>query len=400
MTFTRLATVSGLVLASILVPQSASACGGCFAPSGTASQVTAHRMAVMISSESTTLWDQFEYEGQPEDFVWVLPLDGNEDVQIELSSNNFFTAMSSATAIQLQAPFRSSPSSGGGIGFGCSSADASPSLSPMSRVTVYGEEVVGPYETVTIGSDDPGALVTWLQDHGYGVPASIMPAIEHYVALGTNFVALRLAPGEGVDRMQPVRVTTPGVNVVFPLRMVGAGVSGSVALELFVIGEGRYSVANFDNLLVDRSAIVYDYATDTFDYDERAQALVDESYGGGWLTEAAIDVPISQLQQVYTTDGELLQATEDAAFVRAQLGSNAFITRMRADMPVDALRVDLILQASEEGVLPTFIQVQNDLNAPGSTASGLTEAGFPPPLLALGLLALGAVRLRRHWIRR
>ena len=65
--------------------------------------------------------------------------------------------------------------------------------------------------TATIGSADPDALITWLNDHGYSVPASIEGTISHYVGMGSNFVALRLRPTAGIDRMQPVRVTSPGL---------------------------------------------------------------------------------------------------------------------------------------------------------------------------------------------
>ena len=101
-----------------LAPSHADACGGCFGPVGQATQVTAHRMAVMVGPSSTTLWDQFEYTGAPEDFVWVLPVAGEQDVQIELASNDFFTALQAATAIQLQAPWRSTGGGGGSSGDG------------------------------------------------------------------------------------------------------------------------------------------------------------------------------------------------------------------------------------------------------------------------------------------
>jgi len=70
------ALLGGIGLAMGLVPGDAQACGGCFAPVGQPTVVTAHRMAVSLSPRGTTLWDQIQYAGAPADFAWVLPIKG------------------------------------------------------------------------------------------------------------------------------------------------------------------------------------------------------------------------------------------------------------------------------------------------------------------------------------
>ena len=81
------------------------------------------------------------------------------------------------------------------------------------------------------------------------------------------------------------------------------------------------------------------------------------------------------------------------------LGSNTFVTRMRADLPRDALRVDLLLQASDAGPLSNIVRVQNDVNfdeGAGSSSGPLREASsLPLVVLALLIGALG-VRVRRR----
>src|SRR5690606_35146669 len=100
--FAARTTLIAAALALTLAPNAASACGGCFAPVGSPTVVTRHQMAVSISATETTLWDQIEYAGNPEDFVWVLPVRGG--VPVELADNAFFEALEQATTIQLQAP--------------------------------------------------------------------------------------------------------------------------------------------------------------------------------------------------------------------------------------------------------------------------------------------------------
>ena len=117
-------------------------------------------MAVALGATQTTLWDQIEYAGEPEDFVWVLPVRGG--VGVELADNAFFEALEQGTQLRFTAPplrsFCPDP---------CGGAFASPSAAERdssadagaSGVTVYHQATIGPYETVTIGSEDPDVAV-------------------------------------------------------------------------------------------------------------------------------------------------------------------------------------------------------------------------------------------------
>jgi len=379
-----------VALLLLAAPAPTYACGGCFAPTGQPSVVTAHRMAVSISADESTLWDQFEYAGAPEDFVWVLPVAGDQDVTVELADDAFFAALATASQVTLQAPFP--PFSGGGFGCGASAGDSA----PMSGepVTVFRREVVGPYETVTVGSADAGSLVGWLTDNGYAVPDTLLPIIDHYIVRRMNFVVLRLAPGAGVQQMQPVRVTTPGMHVTFPLRMVSAGVADSVALELFVIGEGRWAPANFVDAEVDVDDIVYDWDTAEFNYDALAAEQLARSGGRAWLTESAEPANTYLFSRdYYDADGNPGSPADDWAHATRSLGPEPWITRMRAELPVAALDVDLVLVASMQGPRPGFIRVTNEVNRPSAAPSPLlrigggTGEGVPPAPLGLALLA-------------
>ena len=105
-------------------------------------------------------------------------------------------------------------------------------------VTVHHQAAIGPYETATIGSEDPEALVNWLNENHYTVPDEMLPVIRHYTDQGMDFAVLRLSPNYGVNQMQPVRVTMPGLNPTFPLRMVAAGVEGSVGSRALRLRRG------------------------------------------------------------------------------------------------------------------------------------------------------------------
>ena len=298
--------LAGFALATA-APRDARACGGCFhepPPNPTeATVVTDHRMAFSLSKDQTVLWDQVKYAGNPSEFVWVLPV--HPGTRIELSHDAWLAALDASTQPVIKEPVPQYVGFGGGDysdrggGCGClmmsSSTDSASSFganAPLDAsapppVDVVSQEVVGPYETVTLRATDPKALETWLVAHGYDIPASVKPIIDAYTGEGFDFIALRLRPGQGVRAMQPVRVIAPGADPSLPLRMVAAGVGQNVGLTLYVIGEGRYEAQNFPNALLDDTKLVWDYSTNRSNYQQLVTGLMAQGAGRTWVTEYA-----------------------------------------------------------------------------------------------------------------
>ncbi len=398
-----LRSASLLFLAGALVgtfaaaPAVTHACGGCFAPTGQPSVVTAHRMVVSVTDQETTLWDQFEYAGDPEDFVWVLPVAGGQEVDVDVADQSFFQYLADQTQVTLQGPVSSS----GGSSFGCSASDGAygPTAS-ATNVTIYAQEVVGPYETVTIGADDANSLVGWLTDNDYVVPDALLPTIAHYVAQDMNFVVLRLSPTAGVSQMQPVRVTTPGAHVSFPLRMVAAGIGTTVSLELFLIAEGRWEAQNFPNAEVDEAELVYDWATSSFNYDDVVADVLASNDGRTWLTEFSSAVyPPQPSRYVTYEDGAYHGPLDDWDVATRHITDAATVTRMRAELPASALADDLVLQASTLGTRPGLVIVDNEVNRNVSTTPGRTDSNESPTsfLFMVAFAVAMVLRPGRRW---
>jgi hypothetical protein len=282
---------AALALGAVVTPRPARACGGCFhQPSPTqVTVVTGHRMVFSVSQQQTVLWDQIEYSGSPQDFAWILPVQAGATLQ--LSHDEFFSALDSLTDPVITGPSPNCNGAGGG-GLGCGSASASGNFASAdyggsgSSVQVVSQSVVGPYDTVTIQSTDPNAIYDWLNANGYATPDAMRPTIDAYVQGGFDFLAVRLAPGQGVQAMQPVRVVTQGAGLVLPLRMVAAGVGAQVGITLYVIGEGRYEAQNFANAVVQSSQLTWDPTQNQSNYETLAEQLMG-SNGGTWLTEFA-----------------------------------------------------------------------------------------------------------------
>ncbi|HEX4515731.1 MAG TPA: DUF2330 domain-containing protein, partial [Polyangiaceae bacterium] len=302
---TKLSFAVAVLSAFLLKPAPARACGGCFHPPPQPNQhvsvITDHRMAFSISTTQTVLWDQIRYSGDAGTFAWVLPV--GQGARVELAQDDWLAALDAVTAPVIEAPVlpascQSVGGSFGGGGGGCG-AGADNSFSPSGTygydssvafdsgdgVQVISQQVVGPYEAVTIRSTNGGDIAQWLTDNGFDIPPNIQPILDAYTNEGLDFIALKLAPNQGVQAMQPVRVITPGADPTLPLRMVSAGIGSSVGITLYVIAEGRYETANFTPLVIDRPKVVWDPVTESSNYSQLfADAVAD---GKGWVTESS-----------------------------------------------------------------------------------------------------------------
>ncbi len=315
--FAACAALSASSLA-MLTTTDARACGGCFTqtstPGGSESTiVTAHRMALSVSTERTVLWDQIQYQGAPEEFAWVLPV--KPGTTINLASDAFFEALDAATTAHASPPpgvvcTQTSPGMNGnvdGYGYygGCSITGCGSGRSlgevgagggggsttitigvPVSipTVEVVHQESIGPYEAVVLSSNKPGALYDWLLDHGFGIDPTMEPIVDAYEAESFDFVALRLIPGADVRQMRPVRVISPGAAPVLPLRMVAAGTGANVAMTLFLLGEGRWSPSNFPAAEIYQGQVEWDFDTSSSNYAPLRAGALAAGDGSSWLT--------------------------------------------------------------------------------------------------------------------
>jgi MYXO-CTERM domain-containing protein len=379
--------VAAAVLAVTVRGTEAQACGGCFAPPGAVQVVTDHRMVLSLSPSQTTLWDQFRYSGDPTEFSWILPIHYSDAVQVRIGDNRFMNLVDNLTAPTLYAPARPYQNCGGYPGVQDAAVAADAGAAADTGVTVYRQEVVGPYAVAIVGGSDPMAIRDWLASNGYSTPPAVSPVIDYYTGLHSDFVALRLRPGEGISQMTPVRVSLPGYQPTLPLRMIAAGVADRVGLTLLVLASGRTEAMNFPNGEVVNDDLTYDFDAPTSPVNDYLAAFdrVNAAQGGrAWITESAVDVTDSMienlaqnsvyvmpLQSLCGADGGVPDAgctdpdpVDDAQVAFRGLGSTAMITRLRADLPATMLDRDLLLQASTLGAKARDYQYGHVLHTP------------------------------------
>jgi len=281
---------------ALTTSRDANACGACLVPPSQNTIVTAHRMALSISPDQTVLWDQIEYDGDPEEFAWVLPV--KPGAYIEISTDAWFDTLDAATNAQVFAP-NVDCGNGSSSSFGCGglrsydeatafgSGGAPNEDGTGSNVTVVHRGTVGPFSTVTLSTQTPGVLNDWLDNAGYKLDPSTQPVVDAYVKEGFDFIALKLQPGKDVKAMKPVRVVSPGASPTLPLRMVAIGTGANVAITLFLISEGRWQAKNFDNKVVPSDLLSWDFKANTSNYGAMREKLLTQNGGKTWLTSYA-----------------------------------------------------------------------------------------------------------------
>jgi MYXO-CTERM domain-containing protein len=362
----------------VFEPAPAEACGGCFVPPDENTLVTGHRMVLSVSSTQTTLYDQIEYVGDPASFAWVLPIAGL--AEIGLLPDMYINQLGLDTTVRiarppLNCPSYNCPSDGESLGASTGTSGSGGGNSQDGGVDVIAQEVVGPYETVQLAAEDPDALNTWLIDHGYQIPTDVQPVIAQYVKDGSNFLAMKLVPGQGVDKMQPVSITTPGGNPQLPLKMVAAGTGATTLMTLYVIAEGRYEPSNFPSFTIPENALVWDWDTASSNYTKLRQSAYEASNGHAWLVESSVPYSESgyrnRIHNILDFNGPEASGYPELSYEEAQLAADedlnrlfagmdptkVTVTRLRGELSRGALSTDLVLGASDDqAAVPTSMQ--------------------------------------------
>lgn len=376
---------------SLAISSRALACGGCFAPPQmSASEVVGHRMVFAVSDDRTVLWDQFEYTGAPEEFSWVLPI--TPGAYVEEAEQAWFDALDAATQKTITGPRLTCGNGDGNDDFGCAcgamvsadSADASgSSFQDPDSVHVVDRRTVGPYDVVTLHSEAGDELFRWFEDNGYFVPEDIAPIIEAYVSEGSDFIAVKLRPGQGVQQMTPVRVITPGGEGLLPLRMVAAGVRDQVDIVLYVIAEQRYKMPDLTEVYVSEAELVWDFEKSDSNYLRLRQSALSKNGGFSYLTAFAGAGVFAEsgLRAMTTTNGSFV--TNLADLYQAQAAEADGIA-----LPCPA---NLIAQR-----LATPMRVVEDWDGIEMPASGALACGEYTDLAT----AMVGLRPDRAWITR
>lgn len=284
------------VVAASPLPE-ARACGGFFCDNINPVVQTAERILFRINDDdTTTVIVEIQYQGPPSNFGWVLPVaPGLTTEKIDTAPAGLFDALEERTA----PVFEVAPEFGAGVadeGSGCGTpwrrrwsdgSDFDPPPPPdTSGVEVVGEAVVGPYAIEIITAEKAENLSNWLILNNYQIPQSAIPAMDHYLGLGMDFIGVKLQADVPEGPIDALSFTVPGTTPSIPLVLTSIAAASEMEIVAYVAGPGRYVPGNWIDLAFDYSSVSFVDEGET-DYLSLLVPAIDEAGGKAWNTECA-----------------------------------------------------------------------------------------------------------------
>ncbi len=325
-------------LAALIAPSTAVACGGFFCSSSQLIAVEQKKERILFEvnpDDTLTIVVEIDFTGSPENFAWVLPV--ADTPTLDVVPRSALRLLDAATTPQLIPPSiwrnwdEDSPTGD----------DDDVTTGDDDDVVVEELPQVGPFEATVVSSDDPQALIDWLNDNDYLITESMEPMVAGYVAQGMKFLGLKLAPGESVQSISPIQATYPGTAPSIPLTLTGVSAEPEMSFLVFIAGADRYAPANWSDLEVPTELLQADPRTGANNYFPLVSYLSDLEGGRAFFTEHAQTTEFVQQELEYIYLGA--DDEEEARAWFAELASRQpYLTRLFARASADELTTDPI----------------------------------------------------------
>ena len=119
----------------------------------------------------------------------------------------------------------------------------------------------------------------------------IVPAMEPFVALytaeGMKFLAMKLAPGEDSDAIEPIKMTYSASSPAVPLRLTSVAAQLEMGVKIWILSDQRYGPKNVPDLIINDEDLAFDPWNWTNNYLALVARSVDANGGHGFVTELA-----------------------------------------------------------------------------------------------------------------
>ena len=221
---------------------------------------------------------EIQYQGAPEAFAWIVPVPSVPE--LDVWNGQAFNSLDLAT--QPQWNFFNN----------CFLDEAAESAGPPQNeadggVMVLDMQRVGPFDTVTLQSNDPRELVEWLRRNEYRIVPAMEPFIALYTAEEMKFLAMKLAPGEDTASIQPIKMTYTAANPAVPLRLTAVAAQLEMGVKVWILGDRRFGPKNVPDITIDDDEVVMDFRRWENNYLPLVARKVDAAGGHGFITELA-----------------------------------------------------------------------------------------------------------------
>lgn len=304
----------------------AAACG-CFTPPDPSVPIVqaGERIAFAMSDGQVTAHIQIQYQGSASDFGWLLPLPSVPT--LDLGTDELFTQLLATTQPKYkvnrvyEGNCSFDPSRGGGFGFGgtpSANGAGAPGGGDQSGTPLVYQDSIGPYDYAVLKADTKDAMLKWLSDNRYFVPAGTDDAIGPYIRPGSYSLALKLKKGNDVGDLQPVVVKYASDLPMIPLVLTSVAANPHMGIQVWMLGPGRAIPRNYYHTVINDAKL--DWINGSQNYNDVIIAATAEAPDKhSFVTEYAGDV--SPMKNVLNAPGrfgaqdELAAQPSDVAFV-------------------------------------------------------------------------------------
>jgi hypothetical protein len=313
-----------LLLFALLPIGSTLACGGLFCQNVPVNQ-QAERIIFAVKDNGTiTAYVQINYTGTASDFSWVVPVPSVPAVDVlEMATFTELQTLTDPIIVSPQIP------SCAAMPVPAMAMDDATTAQGQNEVQVLASGTAGPFAFDVVTSEDPEALVVWLEDNSYRITEEMKPLVAVYTAEGMFFLAMKLQPEQGVQDIQPVSMTYLSDHPMIPIRLTAVAAIENMSIYTWIFGNAQAYPTNYAHPIIPDEHIRGDF----FQFGgTNYLSVVDQTvdlYGGrAFITEYA--QPTARFAQMFPQDELLQQLVSDYAYM------TRFFGRMSPkDMTVD-----------------------------------------------------------------
>ena len=302
----RRIVVIAAAAAAVAHATDARACG-CFAMGSTAQPVVQAGERILFAHEGDQViaYIQIKYQGAADQFGWIVPLPTVPT--LEVGTDELFTMLDNSTLPQYRLTRAQQYCGGGtgsdtsvdgsdGCGFGANAAGPSyGGSSDMNAAVAYDmgkaggpvveQASIGPYDYAVLKADDETAMLQWLSDNRYFVPAGTDAAVQPYIHPGAYFLALKLRGGQTTGDIAPIVLHYTSDLPMIPITLTQVGAVDNMGVLVWVAGEARAIPRNYYHVVLDDLPVWFsNFST----YNQNLIDAVHEAPGKhGFITQYA-----------------------------------------------------------------------------------------------------------------
>jgi len=325
--------------------------GGFFVIEGEVQSLAQTRQEVLLAihgdpageGQEVTYVLRTQYDGNPNEFAWVIPVPATPSDVVAHETGRLFEALNEQThPLFLVFTGRGSP----GWGCACVGGTAGGSLED-TLVEVEASGQAGIFAWAALTSTGSEALLTWLEENGFNVPAEARGVLDGYIQQGMHFLALRInkpqeVAGNGPIEIPPIQFTCRTAQRVYPMAISQISAAAATEVLIYVLANHHAEAANVPNAVISPEAVALEPDSPSYsNYEALFAGKIAELGGLALITEFA------------SSSFEL-----DSVWSEAPAGALAatFLTRMRTVISPEQMTLDFAFQdaASDQEVSAQF----------------------------------------------